>query len=152
MPPDGSGEAIHIKPGRSFGYLLRGCYRSFSRALEAVIKPYGIGVGQWYFLRELWAEDGLTQGDLSARAGMTAPTTVVAIRRMVDDGLVLRKQDAKDRRKVRIYLTKKGRRFRDELLPLALDVTNVATEGFSQEDIHQFRSLIDRMNKNLSRS
>jgi DNA-binding MarR family transcriptional regulator len=53
---------------------------------------------------------------------------------------------------VRIYLTKKGRRFRDELLPLALDVTNVATEGFSQEDIHQFRSLIDRMNKNLSRS
>ena len=150
MSPDEFGEAFHIKPGRSFGYLLRDCYRSFSRALETQIKPHGIGVGQWYFLRELWAKDGLTQGNLSSRVGMTAPTTVVAIRRMVQDGLVIRKQDDRDRRKIRIYLTKKGRRFRDELMPLALDVTNVATEGLSQKEIRQFRSLIDRMKKNLS--
>ena len=152
MPPDEPAEAFQSKPGRSFGYLLRDLYRSFSKVLESRIKPHGVGMGQWYFLRELWAEDGLTQGDLSARAGMTAPTTVVAIRRMVNDGLVLRRQDNRDRRKVRIYLTKKGRRFRDELLPLALGVTNVATDGFSQKEIQQFRSMIDRMKRNLSRN
>ena len=54
------------------------------------MKPRGVGVGQWYFLREVWEEDGLAQGDLSWRAGLTAPTTVVAIRRMVEDGLVVR--------------------------------------------------------------
>ena len=151
MPPDGSGEAFHFKPGRSIGYLLRDCYRSFSRALEVRIKPHGVGVGQWFFLRELWEEDGLTQGDLSARAGMTAPTTVVAIRRMVDDGLVLREPDDQDRRKVRIHLTEKGRRFRDELLPFAFDVNKVATADFSQEEIRQFRSFVERMKKNLAR-
>ena len=114
------------------------------------IKPHGIGVGQWFFLRELWEEDGLTQGDLSSRAGMTAPTTVVAIRRMAEGGLVIRKPDDQDRRKVRIHLTEKGRRFRDELLPFAFDVNNAATEGFSQEEIRQFRSFVDRMKKNLS--
>ena len=150
-PPDGAGEAFHFKPGLSIGYLLRDCYRSFSRALEVRTKPYGVGVGQWFFLRELWEEDGLTQGDLSSRAGMTAPTTVVAIRRMVKDGLVLRKPDDQDRRKVRIHLTGKGHRFRDELLPLALDVNIVATDGFSEEEIRQFRSFVDRMKKNLSR-
>lgn len=152
MSPDRSGKAFHFKPGRSVGYLLRDCYRSFSKALEVQIKPHGIGLGQWYFLRELWEEDGLTQGDLSSRVGMTAPTTVVAIRRMVEDDLVVRKQDEHDRRKVRIYLTKKGCRYRDKLLPLALDVNNVATEGFSQKEIRQFRSFVDRMKKNLSRS
>ena len=151
MPPDGSDEAFHFKPGRSIGYLLRDCYRSFSRALEERIKPHGVGVGQWFFLRELWEEDGMSQGDLSARAGMTAPTTVVAIRRMVKDGLVIRKPDDQDRRKVRIHLTDKGRRFRDELLPLAFDVNKVATEGFSDEEIRQFRSFVERMKKNLSR-
>ena len=144
-----SGRAFQFKPGRSVGYLLRDCYRSFSRALEARINPHGIGVGQWYFLRELWEEDGLAQGDLSWRAGMTAPTTVVAIRRMVEDGLVVRKQDEDDRRKVRIHLTEKGRQLRDELLPLASEVNNIATEGFSQKEIQQFRSFVDRMKKNL---
>lgn len=150
-PPDRFGGAFHFKPGRSIGYLLRDCYRSFARALEVQIKPHGILAGQWYFLRELWEEDGLTQGNLSSRVGMKAPTTVVAIRRMVEDGLVVRKPDKQDRRKVRIYLTAKGRRYRDELLPLAFDVSNAATEGFSQKEIRQFQSFIDRMKKNLSR-
>ena len=150
-PADESGEAFNYKPGLSVGYLLRDCYRSFSRALEMRIKPHGVGAGQWFFLRELWEEDGLTQGDLSSRAGMTAPTTVVAIRRMVDDGLVTREPDDQDRRKVRIHLTDKGRRFRDELLPLAFDVNKAATEGFNEDEIRQFRSFVDRMKKNLSR-
>jgi DNA-binding MarR family transcriptional regulator len=149
-PPDGSGEAFDYRPGRSIGYLLRDCYRSFSRALEVSIRPHGVGVGQWFFLRELWEEDGLTQGDLSTRAGMTAPTTVVAIRRMVGDGLVIRKADDRDRRKVRIHLTGKGRRLRDELLPRAFDVNAVATADFSQQEIRQLRSFIDRMKKNLA--
>ena len=151
MPQADSREAFDFKPGRSIGYLLRDCYRSFSRALEVRIKPHGIGVGQWFFLRELWEEDGLTQSDLSARAGMTAPTTVVAIRRMVKDDLVIRKPDKKDRRKVRIHLTDKGRRFRDELLPFAYEVNRIATEGLSQDEIRQFRLVVERMKKNLSR-
>ncbi len=144
-----SGEAFQFKPGRSVGYLLRDCYRSFSRALESRIKPRGIGLGQWYFLRELWEEDGLAQGDLSWRVGMTAPTTVVAIRRMVDDGLVVRKEDEEDRRKVRIHLTRRGRQLRDELLPLAFEVNSIATEGFSKKEIRQFRSYVERMKRNL---
>ncbi len=151
MPRPDFREAFDFKPGRSTGYLLRDCYRSFSRALETRIRPHGVGIGQWFFLRELWEEDGLTQGDLSARAGMTAPTTVVAIRRMVKEGLVVRKPDRKDRRKVRIHLTDKGRRFRDKLLPFAFDVNKVATEGLSQDEIRQFRSVVERMKKNLTR-
>lgn len=149
IPRHESDAVFQFKPGRSVGYLLRDCYRSFSRALEARIKPRGIGLGQWYFLRELWEEDGLAQGDLSWRVGMTAPTTVVAIRRMVKDGLVVRKQDQGDRRKVRIHLTRRGRELRDELLPMAFDVNNIATEGFSKKEIKQFRSYVERMKRNL---
>lgn len=144
------GDTLRAEPGRSHGYLLRDCYRSFSKALEDVIRPHGIGVGQWYFLRELWAEDGLSQGDLSLRVGMSAPTAVVAIRRMVEHGLVVRKPDDDDGRKMRIYLTKKGHRFGAKLLPLALEVTNIATKGFTQKEIREFRSMIERMKKNLS--
>lgn len=149
LTADAAREAFEFGPGRSIGYLLRDCNRAFTKALEAKINPHGILVGQWFFLRELWQEDGLTQADLSARVGMKAPTTLVAIRRMVEDGLVVRKKDARDRRKVRIYLTGKGRRTRDVLLPVARDVNFEATKGFTKEEILQFQSLFDRMKKNL---
>ena len=68
---------------------------------------------------------------------------------MVEDGLVVRKQDEDDRRKVRIHLTEKGRRLHDELLPLAFEVNNIATEGFSKKEIRQFRLFVDRMKNNL---
>ncbi len=35
------------------------------------------------------------------------------------------------------------------VLPLAFEVNNIATEGFSKKEIRQFRSFIDRMKKNL---
>lgn len=147
---EGTGEALGIDRSRSLGYMLRDCSRRFSKALEEVIRPYGIRVGQWYFLRELWAEDGLTQVELSLRAGMSAPTTVVAIRGMVEAGLVVRKPHNRDRRKVRIFLTREGRRYRDELLPRVLDINAVATKGFTRDEVRQFRSLVDRINGNLS--
>jgi DNA-binding MarR family transcriptional regulator len=143
-------EEFQFRPGRSIGYLLRDCNRRFIKALEAKIGPHGILVGQWFFLRELWVEDGLTQAELSSRVGMKAPTTVVAIRRMVEDGLVVRRKDSEDRRKLRICLTDKGRRSRDVLLPLAHDVNIAATEGFSKEEVRQFQSLFDRLKENLS--
>ena len=147
---DESSEAFYLRPGRTIGYLLRDCNRTFVRALEAKIKPHGILVGEWFFLRELWMEDGLTQAELALRVGMTAPTTVVAIRRIVEKGLAVRKRDTEDRRKVKICLTDKGRRSRDALLPLARDVSIAATEGFSEEEIREFQSLFDRMKENLA--
>jgi len=147
---DFSDHAFHYKPGGSIGYLLRDCYRSFGRALETRIRHYGIGLGQWFFLRELWEEDGLTQSALSARTGVTAATTAVAIRRMVKEGLVTRRPDEQDGRMVRIRITPKTRRLRDTLLPFAAEVNADATRGFSRDEIGQLRDYIDRMKRNLS--
>ena len=75
--------------------------------------------GQWYFLRVLWTEDGLSQRELSARVGMMEPTTVIALRSMEKSGLIRRVRSADDRRKVLVWLTPKAKRLRDELLGVA---------------------------------
>ena len=106
-------------------------------------------MGQWFFLRELWEEDGLSQRELSSRVGMMEPTTVVAIRGMVQSGLVRRVKDKKDRRKVRIHLTAKGRRLKETLLPYAVEVNAIATQGLTKSEVHTFRRLISRMKQNL---
>ena len=61
-----------------------------SGSLEKRISPHGVTRGQWYFLRVLWEEDGLSQRELSVRVGMMEPTTVIALRSMEKAGLVRR--------------------------------------------------------------
>ena len=60
--------SIDFSLGGSLGYLVRDANRAFQRLLEKRISPHGVTRGQWYFLRVLWEEDGLSQRELSARA------------------------------------------------------------------------------------
>src|SRR5262245_1918180 len=83
----------------SSGFLVRDANRAFQRLLEKRIAPYGVSRGQWYFLRVLWAEDGLSQRELSARVGTMEPTTVIALRSMERSGLIRRVRSTDDKRR-----------------------------------------------------
>src|SRR5262245_22846940 len=112
----GGRQPIDFSLGGSIGYLVRDANRAFQRLLERRIAPHGITRGQWYFLRVLWEQDGLSQRELSGRVGMMEPTTVIALRGMEKAGLVRRARSVKDRRVTRVHLTPKARRMRAALL------------------------------------
>ena len=88
---------IDFSLGGSLGYLVRDANRAFQRLLEKRISPHGVTRGQWYFLRVLWEEDGLSQRELSARVGMMEPTTVIALRGMEKAGLTASLNQAQQR-------------------------------------------------------
>ena len=96
-------EAFIYEPGRSLGYLIRDTFRAFNRLLHDLIEAHGVAIGHWYFLRELWVEDGLTQRELSRRAGIMEPTTAAAVTAMEEKGLISRERNPDDRRKVNIF-------------------------------------------------
>ena len=88
---------------------MRDAHRAFQKLLEKRIATYGVSRGQWYFLRVLWIEDGLSQRELSARVGMMEPTTVIALRSMEKAGLIRRARTSDDKRVARVWLTAKAR-------------------------------------------
>jgi MarR family transcriptional regulator, organic hydroperoxide resistance regulator len=133
----------------SVGYVVRDVHRAFSRSLQAKIAAHGVSMGQWFFLRALWDEDGLTQRELSQRVGMMEPTTVTALNSMERRGLVERVRNPHDRRKVNIYLTPKGRSLREVLLPCAAEVSDLATRGIDPADLALAIDLLHRMIINL---
>src|SRR6185295_2987772 len=100
-------------PQESAGYLVRDAHRAFQRLLEKRIAAHGITRGQWYFLRVLWTEDGLSQRELSTRVGMMEPTTVIALRSMETAGLIRRVRSADDKRRAQVRLTPKAQRLRN---------------------------------------
>jgi DNA-binding MarR family transcriptional regulator len=143
--------AVAFPPRLSSGYLVRDAHRVFQRLLERRIAVYGVSRGQWYFLRVLWIADGLSQRELSARVGMMEPTTAIALRSMERARLIRRLRADDDRRKVRVFLTAKAKRLRDELLTLARGITAEAEQGLAARDLATFRRVIARMTANLDR-
>ena len=143
--------AVAFPPQLSSGYLVRDAHRAFQRLLERRIAAYGVTRGQWYFLRVLWTADGLSQRELSARVGMMEPTTAVALRSMERSQLVRRLRAEDDRRKVRVFLTAKAKRLRNELLTVARGITADAEQGIAARDLANFRRVIARMTANLDR-
>src|ERR1700730_14721485 len=143
--------AVAFPPRLSSGYLVRDAHRAFQRLLEKRIAAYGLRRGQWYFLRVLWTQDGLSQRELSARVGMMEPTTVIALRSMEKSGLIRRVRSTDDKRISHVRLTPKAQRMRNELLALARGITQEAEEGIPRDDLAVFRRVIARMTANLDR-
>src|SRR5689334_10448351 len=136
-------------PIESAGYLVRDAHRAFQKLLEKRIARYGVTRGQWYFLRVLWIEDGLSQRELSGRVGMMEPTTVIALRGMEKAGLIERSRSREDKRKAHVWLTPKAKRLRAKLLPVARGIVEDAEKGIPEADIRVFRRVIARLRKNL---
>ena len=132
------------------GHLLRDCHRALSRVLANRIGAHGVSIGQWYFLRALWEEDGLTQRELSHRVGMMEPTTVTALNGMERRGLVERVRNVRDRRKMNIYLTDKGRALRDTLMPAELDINRLAISGLADDEVARFDGCLRTILSNLA--
>jgi DNA-binding MarR family transcriptional regulator len=134
----------------SLGYQVRLTHRSIQRLLQAKIAPHGVKLGMWYFLRVLWDKDGLTQRELSRRIGTKEPTTLHAIAMMERSGLVSRRRNPTDRRKMNVFLTRKGSQLEAKLVPLAIEVVDTALAGFSPKDARQVLRFLKAMQANLN--
>jgi DNA-binding MarR family transcriptional regulator len=141
----------HTKPlplEESLGFQVRDLNRLMQRALADRIAGAGVANGAWYFLRVLWEEDGLTQRELAERIGMREPTAVIALRGMEAAGWVTRDR-GKDRRKVHVRLTPRGRALRERLMPEAHAVIARALTGMTNSESVTLLALLRRARSNL---
>lgn len=129
---------------------MRDTHLLFAKALRNRLLPHQITPGQWYFLRTLWEEEGLSQRELSRRVGTTEPTTVSALRLLARNGMIERVRNHSDRRTINIFLTDKARAMKAELMPVALDVNKIAKKGLSDEEFATLRDLLRRLRENLA--
>jgi DNA-binding MarR family transcriptional regulator len=131
------------------GYQVRQTHRLVQRALQSRIERHGVTLGMWYYLRVLWDRDGLTQRELSRVIGTMEPTTLSAIASMEAAGLVRRERDVRDRRKMNVFLTAKGRALQTTLLPLAVEVVQLATRSMSERERGVLLALLRAMQDEL---
>lgn len=143
-------DAIQYEPEQSIGYQLRRTSREMAGLLKMQIGSANISVGTWYFLRALWQRDGVIQRELTHYVGTMQPTTVMALRKMQSRGLIRMERDKTDRRSMRIFLTKEGRRLKGRLLPKVAEINEIATKGITERDAAVFRAVLKKIHANAA--
>lgn len=138
-------------PDDRIAHLIRDTERAFRRSLQLRLKAHEVSFGHWSFLRILWEADGLTQKELSLRAGVMEPTTLAAIRAMEARGLVARRRLPTNRKNVYVHLTRSGRALKKKLVPLAEDSNRVAMVGINASEQATTRRSLLAMIENLAR-
>ncbi len=141
--------AFDVDTTRSVGYLIRATSRLILAKLQAMLEPHDVTLGQYFILRELWQNEGLTQRELSGRVSIQEPSTVAALDAMEKRDLVLRVRSKQDRRKTHVYLTARGRGLRGELLEHAAAIINGATADFAPGEVETLRRLLQQLKDRL---
>jgi DNA-binding MarR family transcriptional regulator len=137
-------------PDDRLAHLVRDAARGLTRALQLRLSEHSISFGHWAFLRILWEGDGISQRELSVRAGLMEPTTHAAVLKMEALGYVTRRRQQGNRKKLYIYLTPEGRDLKDQLVPLAEDVNHVAVQGVPASEVETTRRTLLSIIANLA--
>ena len=137
-------------PDDRMAHLIRDASRAFRRALQIRLAGHGVPFGHWRFLRILWAADGLTQKELSARAGVMEPSTFTAMKAMESLGYIERRQIAGNKKNVYVYLTDTGRALENLLVPLAEDTNRISIGNVAPADLAIARRVLLTMIGNLA--
>jgi DNA-binding MarR family transcriptional regulator len=137
-------------PNDRLAHLIKDATRALVRALQVRLADHKVSFGHWAFLRILWERDGLTQRELSERAGVMEPTTYAALKSMDRLGYIVRRRLNGDRKKAYVFLTPKGRVLRNRLVPLAEAVNSVAIGGVRAADVETTRQVLLAIIANLA--
>ena len=137
-------------PDDRMAHLIRDTERAFRRALQNRLAAHQVPFGHWSFLRILWATDGLTQKELSERAGVMEPTTFAAIKAMELHGYITREQLPTNKKNVYVHLTAAGRALKKRLVPLAEETNQLSVTGLDPAELAITRRVLLTMIENLA--
>jgi DNA-binding MarR family transcriptional regulator len=121
---------------------LEQAFRHLEQVYERLIAPTGLTLLEWYVLRALYEQDGLTASHLAALVCRHPSSMTAVLDRMEEKGLLRRQIDAADRRVVHVFLTERGRAFRPQVEAVAAHLDRVITESLSAEQLATFRYVL----------
>ncbi len=105
--------------------------------------------GQLNILRYVSDHAGCTQKDIAEHFAVSKAAITKTVKRMIDNGLLERKTNEQDERKYEVYCTEKGTAIYQQGYRIFQDVERLTFRNFTNEELQQFGSYIDRVMENL---
>lgn len=136
------------------GFLISRIKQTGTRIFDRMLAASGIDEfngAQGRILYVLWQNDEISISSLSAQTSLANTTLTAMLDRMENSGLIIRKFDPKDRRNRLIVLTEKAKSLKDDYTRISEKMNEIYYTGFTETEIVQFESYLQRILNNLEK-
>lgn len=134
------------------GFLLSQIKQVSGRIFERLLAQAGVDAfngAQGRILYVLWQQDDIPITELARKTGLAKTTLTSMLDRMEQAGLLTRRYDKADRRRIRIALTEQARSLSSEYDKVSQAMNEIYYAGFTDEEIMDLENYLQRILKNL---
>lgn len=103
-------------------FALHAASRTMTNAYRAGLPEIGLTYPQFITLVALWEQDGTTVSELGARLHLDSGTLSPLLKRLAGMGMIERRREAADERRVSIHLTPEGRALESRAAAIQRDI------------------------------
>lgn len=129
------------------GKYISQLYRKGNSFITKKLCNIGVGSGQFMFLLELYREDGRSQEELSEVLNIDKGTTARAIKKLEEEGFLIRVKDETDKRAYKVYLTEEGKDVKEIIYDVLEQWENTITSQLSDEEKDMMKLLLRKICK-----
>lgn len=116
------------------GKYISQIYRKGRSFINKGLLEHDMGYGQMLFLIQLYKQDGISQEDLTKKLSIDKGTTARSIKKLEQEGFVVRSKDEHDKRAYKIYLTDKSKEKQEAVCNALQEWETTLTENITEEE------------------
>ena len=131
--------------------LLNKSEGMFRRYLDRRVSHTGVFPAQHKLLMELDRDPAFSQMKLAEKFGVSAAAVTVSLKKLEKGGYITRQTDRQDNRVNHVMITEKGKEVVQQSLQLFAETDEIFFKGFSDGEMEQLYSLLNRAKENLEK-
>ena len=136
-----------MKREETIDYNIKAAWHSIARMYNQQAAKYQGTMSIGFALLNIHSEEGTPATKIGPMMGLEARSLTRLLKSMEEKGLISRKADKVDKRSVRIYLTKEGKKHRDKSKETVLRFNEAVREEISASKLNVFFEVVQEINQ-----
>jgi MarR family transcriptional regulator, organic hydroperoxide resistance regulator len=136
-----------MKREETIDYNIKAAWHSIARMYNQQAAKYNGTMSIGFALLNIHSEEGTPATKIGPLMGLESRSLTRLLKSMEERGLICRKADKVDKRSVRIYLTKEGKKHRDKSKETVLRFNEVVREEIPVNKLNVFFEVVQEINQ-----
>ena len=141
-------DGIFEKDTSFIGTFMKIDHRFMAKCFSQMME-FGVYPGQIPVLGIVASHNGVSQTEIARQLRIKPPTVNVSVQRLEKAGILCRRQDEKDQRVSRVYLTEKGMECKQKAMARMQENERILLNSFSEAEKCLFRRFLDQILENI---
>jgi MarR family transcriptional regulator, organic hydroperoxide resistance regulator len=123
-------------------YKIRESWFQIARFYDKMAEEYGVSISMAFVLLALDEDEGTPVTKVAPRIGMEPNSLSRILKKMVEDEFIVKKETRKDKRKVLLLLTERGKEMREIALRAVFKLESSVIKSVSPSELESFFKVV----------